>query len=83
MILSTSDSVSQAESTEGFVSVRLPIKTLCSFGKIEWSLFGPLLLSGFLFKILVAALDTPFLYAAVFAFRKRFGLKMGEELNLD
>jgi hypothetical protein len=29
----------------------------------------------------VAALDTPFLYAAVFAFRKRFGLKMGEEID--
>ncbi|QNJ97875.1 queuosine precursor transporter [Constantimarinum furrinae] len=54
---------------------------LCSFGKIDWALFWPLLLSGFLFKVLIAALDTPFLYAAVFALRKRFNLKTGEEID--
>jgi len=31
---------------------------------------------------MVAATDTPFLYAAVFALRKRFGLKMGEEIEI-
>ena len=56
---------------------------LCSFNKIEWSLFGELLLSGFLFKVLVAIIDTPFLYAAVYYFRRRFKLKRGEELNLE
>lgn len=54
---------------------------LCSFGKIKWELFGVLLLSGFLFKVLVAILDTPFLYLGVFALRKRFKLAMGEELT--
>jgi len=54
---------------------------LCSFNKIEWELFVPLLISGFLFKVLVAVLDTPFLYAAVYSLRKRFGLEMGEELT--
>lgn len=53
---------------------------LCSFGKIEWSKFSGLLLGGFLFKVGVAIIDTPFLYLAVYWFRKRFGLKMGEEL---
>ena len=55
---------------------------LCSFGKIDWALFGGLLLSGFLFKVLVAVCDTPFLYAGVHAFRRRFGLAQGEELTV-
>ncbi|WP_100804389.1 queuosine precursor transporter [Ulvibacter sp. MAR_2010_11] len=66
-----------------FVDTFTVLALLCSFGKIDWALFAPLLLSGFLFKVLIALLDTPFLYAAVFAFRKRFGLKMGEELDAE
>ena len=65
-----------------FVDTFTVLFLLCSFGKIDWDLFGGLLLSGFLFKVLVAICDTPFLYAAVFALRKRFGLKMGEEIDL-
>ncbi len=65
-----------------FVDTFTVLFLLCSFGKIEWKLFGPLLLSGFLFKVMIAALDTPFLYAAVFGLRKRFGLKMGEEIEM-
>jgi uncharacterized integral membrane protein (TIGR00697 family) len=64
-----------------FVDTFTVLLLLCIFGKISWSLFSGLLMSGFLFKVIVAALDTPFLYAAVFAFRKRFGLKMGEEID--
>ena len=64
-----------------FIDTFTVLFLLCSFGKIDWDLFGALLLSGFLFKVLIAALDTPFLYIAVFAFRKRFGLKMGEEID--
>lgn len=66
-----------------FVDTCTVLLLLCSFGKIEWSLFGALLLSGFLFKVLVAALDTPLLYASVYIIRKRFGLAMGEEINWD
>lgn len=65
-----------------FVDTFTVLFLLCSFGKIEWELFLSLLLSGFLFKVLVAALDTPFLYAAVFLFRKRFKLQRGEELSM-
>tara|TARA_R110002124_G_scaffold287364_1_gene474036 strand:+ start:70049 stop:70771 length:723 start_codon:yes stop_codon:yes gene_type:complete len=64
-----------------FVDTFTVLFLLCSFGKIEWSLFAGLLLSGFLFKVIVAALDTPFLYLSVFALRKRFNLEMGEELK--
>lgn len=56
---------------------------LCSFGVIEWEVFGKLLLSGFLFKIIIAALDTPILYLFVYAFRQKFGLKVGEEIDLS
>lgn len=65
-----------------FVDTFTVLILLCSFGKIDWGLFGGLLLSGFLFKVLVAACDTPLLYAAVFVMRKRFGLKMGEEIKM-
>jgi uncharacterized PurR-regulated membrane protein YhhQ (DUF165 family) len=56
---------------------------LCSFDILPWDLFSGLLLSGFLFKVLVALLDTPLLYLAVYGFQRRFNLKRGEELQLD
>jgi uncharacterized integral membrane protein (TIGR00697 family) len=55
---------------------------LCSFEIIAWDKFAGLLIAGFLFKVLIAALDTPFLYLGVFLFRKRFNLKVNEEINL-
>jgi len=64
-----------------FVDTFTVLFLLCSFGKISWEIFGTLLLSGFLFKILIAAFDTPFLYVAVFALRKKFGLKGTEEIG--
>ncbi|MCM8568856.1 queuosine precursor transporter [Gramella jeungdoensis] len=66
-----------------FVDTFSVLFLLCSFGKIDWELFGGLLLSGFLFKVLVAAMDTPFLYAAVYGLRKLFDLKPAEELKLE
>ncbi len=56
---------------------------LCSFGVLPWSSFKGLLISGFLFKVFIAALDTPFLYLGVYLFRKRFNLKINEEISLD
>ena len=66
-----------------FVDTFSVLFLLCSFGMIDWELFGGLLLSGFLFKVLIAAVDTPFLYAAVYGMRKKFNLKPAEELKLD
>lgn len=68
--------------TSQFIDTLTVLFLLCSFGKIEWELFGSLLLGGFLFKILIAALDTPFLYLAVYFLRKRFHLAEGEEIDL-
>jgi hypothetical protein len=54
---------------------------LCTFGLIKWSLFFPLLINGFLFKVIVALLDTPLIYLIAWRFRKYFGLK-GEGAEL-
>ncbi|MEP3210965.1 MAG: queuosine precursor transporter [Maribacter sp.] len=66
-----------------FVDTFTVLTLLCYFGEIEWQRFSGLLVGGFLFKVLVAFFDTPFLYFFVYLLRKRFGLKMGEEINLD
>ena len=63
-----------------FIDTLTVLVLLCSFGIIEWVRFSDLLLSGFLFKVLVAAVDTPLLYAAVFGIRKYFKLGLNDEL---
>ena len=65
-----------------FVDTFTIVTLLCSFGIIDWANFKGLLISGFLFKVIVALLDTPFLYLGVYLFRKRFKLKVNEEINL-
>lgn len=55
---------------------------LCSFGVLSWNLFYGLLVSGVVFKMLVALIDTPFLYLFVYLFRRRFKLKIGDEIDL-
>lgn len=66
-----------------FVDTATVLLLLCSFGKIEWDKFSGLLISGFLFKILIAAIDTPFLYLGVYLFKKRFNLTTNQEINLN
>ncbi|TMM58188.1 VUT family protein [Maribacter algarum] len=66
-----------------FVDTLTVLLLLCYFREIEWERFQGLLVAGFLFKVLVAFFDTPFLYFFVYLLRKRFGLKIGEEINLD
>jgi len=65
-----------------FVDTVVVLLLLCLVGEIEWALFGALLLNGFGFKVLVAAVDTPLVYAGAGWFRKRFGLKPGQEISL-
>jgi uncharacterized integral membrane protein (TIGR00697 family) len=66
-----------------FVDTFSVITLLCSFGIIDWERYFGLIAAGVIFKILVAFIDTPFLYLIVYAFRKRFGLEIGEEIDLD
>ena len=66
-----------------FIDTFTVLVLLSSFGILPWNIFYSLLLSGFLFKVVIAALDTPLLYLFVGLFRKKFNLEVGEELNLD
>lgn len=65
-----------------FVDTFTIVTLLCSFGIIDSTNFKGLLISGFLFKVIIAACDTPFLYLGVYLFRKRFNLKVNEEIDL-
>ena len=53
---------------------------LCLFDIVAWSQFLGLLISGVVFKVIIALLDTPFLYITVYWFRKKFNLQPGEEI---
>ena len=66
-----------------FIDTITVLVLLCSFGIINWNNFLGLLLSGVIFKIMVAALDTPILYLFVYAFRKRFNLEIDQEIDDD
>ncbi|MCF8274097.1 MAG: queuosine precursor transporter [Flavobacteriaceae bacterium] len=65
-----------------FVDTLTILVLLCSFGIIEWNKFQGLLIAGFLFKAIIAACDTPFLYLGVYLFKRRFNLKVNEEIEL-
>lgn len=66
-----------------FVDTLTVVSLLCIFGVLPWDKFYGLVVSGFIFKIIIAVLDTPFLYLFVYLLRKRFNLKIGEEIALD
>ena len=66
-----------------FIDTFTVVGLLCIFGVLPWSLFYGLVISGFIFKIFIAFLDTPFLYFFVYLFRRRFKLAIGEEIDLD
>lgn len=63
-----------------FIDTLTVLVLLCSFEIINWDKFWGLLISGVLFKMMIAVLDTPFLYIVVYAFKKRFNLKINEEI---
>lgn len=65
-----------------FIDTFSIITLLCYFKVLPWDSFTGLLISGFLFKVLIAFFDTPFLYLGVYLFRKRFNLKVNEEINI-
>ncbi|CAM3527821.1 queuosine precursor transporter [Zobellia roscoffensis] len=66
-----------------FVDTFTVVGLLCVFGILPWELFFGLVVSGFVFKIFIAFLDTPFLYLLVYIMRKRFKLDVGEEITLE
>ena len=64
-----------------FVDTSAVLILLCGFGAIGWDKFYILLLNGFLFKVLVAMFDTPFLYLFVNLIKRNFGLEIDEEVD--
>ena len=69
--------------SSNFVDTFVVLLLLCSFKVIGWDRFGYLLLNGYLFKVMVALLDTPIIYVIVYFIRKHFNLKgYGAELNI-
>ena len=57
------------------------ISLLCLFQVLSWDSFWGLIISGIVFKIVMALLDTPLIYLFVYFFRKKFDLKIGEEIK--
>lgn len=69
--------------TSQFIDTFLVVGLLCVFGVLPWNLFYGLVVSGFLFKVFIAILDTPFLYFFVYILRRRFGVKSNEEIQME
>ena len=67
--------------TSQFIDTLTVLVLLCAFDIISWDKFPGLLIGGVLFKIGIAAIDTPILYLLVYGFRKKFNLKIGEEIT--
>ncbi|WP_224488774.1 queuosine precursor transporter [Robertkochia flava] len=65
-----------------FIDTFTVILLLCIFGVLSWDNFYGLVVSGFIFKVIIALLDTPLLYLFVYIFRKQFGLAINEEIDL-
>ena len=68
--------------TSQFLDTFTIVSLLIVFGILPQDKFLVLIVSGFLFKVMVAILDTPLLYICVWIFRKKFNLKVGEEIKL-
>lgn len=63
-----------------FIDTFCVLFLLCSLSVIAWEKFSILLINGFLFKVIVAFLDTPLFYLFSHFLRKLFNLKLGEEI---
>ena len=59
------------------------VSLLCVFRVLPWSMFYGLVISGVIFKIMIAFLDTPFLYFFVYLMRRRFHLDRNDEIDLN
>ncbi|MCM5664207.1 queuosine precursor transporter [Galbibacter mesophilus] len=69
--------------TSQFIDTFTVVLLLCVFKVLPWDLFYGLVVSGFLFKVFVAIIDTPLLYFFVYLFKKRFKLKPNEEIDFE
>ena len=65
-----------------FIDTFTVVGLLCVFGVLPWDSFLGLLISGVVFKILVALIDTPLLYLSVNWIRSYYKLEINEEIKL-
>ncbi|UCD39343.1 MAG: queuosine precursor transporter [Fidelibacterota bacterium] len=65
------------------VDTSLVLLLLCATGAIEWSRFPGLLENGFLFKVLVALVDTPLFYLSTWLLRRALVLGPAEEVAVE
>ena len=65
-----------------FIDTITVVSLLSVFGVLPWNLFWSLVASGVLFKVLIALLDTPMLYALVYLTRKRYNLGLMDEIKI-
>ena len=63
-----------------FIDTFCVLFLLCSLSVLEWDMFSILLMNGFLFKVFVAFVDTPFFYFFSYLLRKLLNLELGEEV---
>jgi uncharacterized integral membrane protein (TIGR00697 family) len=68
--------------TSQLIDTAIVLVLLCALGTLPWAMFTVLFLNGFIFKAIVALLDTPVFYLATWYVRKKLGLKLGEEFEL-
>ena len=66
-----------------FVDTCTILLLLCLTDIIPWSRFETLLINGFLFKVFVAVIDTPFLYIVIHYLRKKFNIQKEAELSME
>ncbi|MDO6738155.1 queuosine precursor transporter [Wenyingzhuangia sp. 2_MG-2023] len=67
--------------TSQLVDTTFVVGLLCFFEVLSWNSFTSLVLSGFLFKAIIAILDTPILYTIVFYLKKKFHLNVNDEIK--
>lgn len=63
-----------------FIDTLLVLLLLCSFGAIAWDKFWVLFTNAFLYKIIIALLDTPLFYLCTYQARKYFDIAATENL---
>jgi hypothetical protein len=64
-----------------FLDTAMVLGLLCYFGAIPWDNFGVLFINGFIYKVIIALLDTPLFYFFTAWGKKHFGLAIDEELT--
>ena len=64
-----------------FLDTAMVLGLLCYFGAIPWDNFTALFINGFIYKVIIALLDTPFFYLGTHLGKKYFELGHDEDLS--